>query len=92
MASYLHLHHLSFAAWAEGPLIAADTVVIGALVPIEGNGVLGQGDHLVGACVGHRGVIHGFVHCQVGSGRVAGSIRVHYSQAVRTKEYNYKRG
>lgn len=60
-------------------------MVISALVPKERDGVLGQGDHLVGACVGHRGVIHSFVHCQACSGRVGSSIRVYYSQAIRAE-------
>lgn len=83
--SYLHLHHLPFAAGAQGPLVAGNAMVISALVPKQGDGVLGQGDHLVGACVGHRWVIHSFVHCQACSGGVGSSIRVYDSQAVRAE-------
>lgn len=61
-------------------------MIIGALVPKEGDGVLGQGDHLVGARVGHRGIIHGFVHHQARSGRAGRSIRVYYSQAIRERK------
>lgn len=60
-------------------------MIISALVPKEGDGVLRQGDHLVGACVGHRGVVHSFVHSQVCSGGVGSSIRVYYSQAIRAE-------
>lgn len=90
--SYLHLHHLPFAAGAEGPLIAGDAVVVSALVPEEGDGVLGQGDHLVGACVGHGRIIHSFVHCQAGRGGVGGSVRVHHRQAVRAERGAHSRG
>lgn len=61
-------------------------MIIGALVPKEDDGVLGQGDHLVGARIGHRGIIHGFVHCQARSGRAGCSIRVYYSQAIRAEK------
>lgn len=61
-------------------------MVISALVPKEGDGVLGQGDHLVGACIGHRGVIHRFVHRQTCSGRAACSVRVHHRQASRAEK------
>lgn len=74
----LHLHHLPFAVRAEQPLVADNAVIIGALIPIEGDGILRQGDHLVWACIRHRRIIHCFVHSQVGSGRVAGTIWVHY--------------
>lgn len=60
-------------------------MIISALVPEQGDGVLGQGDHLVGARIGHRGIIHGFVHCQACSGRAGCSIRVNYSQASRAE-------
>lgn len=60
-------------------------MIISALVPKEGDGVLGKGDHLVGACVGHRRVIHSFVHCQACSGGVGSSIRVYYGQAIRAE-------
>lgn len=40
---------------------------------------------MVGACIGHRGVVHSLVHSQACSGRVGSSIRVYYSQAVRTE-------
>ena len=60
-------------------------MIVSALVPKEGDGVPGQSDHLVGACIGHRGVVHSLVHSQACSGRVGSSIRVYYSQAVRTK-------
>lgn len=61
-------------------------MVVSALVPKEGDGVLGQGDHLVGARVGHRGIIHRFVHGQARSGRAGGSVRVYDSQASRRRE------
>lgn len=61
-------------------------MIISALIPKEGDGVLRQGDHLVGACIGHRRVIHSFVHSQACSGRVGSSIRVYYSQAMRTEK------
>lgn len=70
----LHLHHLPFAVRAEQPLVADDAVIISALIAIQGDGVLRQGDHLVWARVCHRRIIHCFVHSQVGSGRVAGTI------------------
>lgn len=57
-------------------------MIISALVPQEDDGVLRQGDHLVGACVGHGGVVHSLVHCEAGSSGVSGSVRVNYSQAV----------
>lgn len=85
LPSYLHLHHLPLAVRAERPLIAGDSMIISALVPEEGDGVLGQSDDLVGACIGHRGVVHSLVHSQACSGRVGSSIRVYYSQAVRTE-------
>ena len=85
MLSYLHLHHLPFAAWAEGPLVASDAMVVSTLVSKEGDGVLRQGDHLVGACIGHRRVIHSFVHCQACSGGVRSPIRVNDSQAIGEK-------
>lgn len=85
LPSYLHLHHLPLAVWAERPLIAGDAMIVSALVPKEGDGVPGQSDHLVGACIGHRGVVHSLVHSQACSGRVGSSIRVYYGQAVRTK-------
>lgn len=83
--SYLHLHHFPFAAWAERPLIAGDAMIISALVPKEGDGVLGQGDHLVGSSVGHRRVIHSFVHRQARSGGVGSSIRVYNRQTIRAE-------
>lgn len=60
-------------------------MVISALVPKEGDGVLGQGDHLVGAGIGHRRVVHSFVHSQTCSGRVGSPVRVDNSQAVGTE-------
>lgn len=70
----LHLHHLPFAVGAQQPLVADDAVVVGALVAVESDGVLGQGDHLVWASIGHWRIIHCLLHSHVGSGGVAGTI------------------
>lgn len=44
--SHLHLHHLVFALWAEGPLIRQGIMVISALVAIQCDGVAWQLDDL----------------------------------------------
>lgn len=61
-------------------------MVISALVSKEGDGVLRQGDHLVGACIGHRRVIDSFVHSEARSGGVGSPVRVDNSQAVGRQE------
>lgn len=63
-------------------------MIISTLVSKEGYGVLRQGDHLVGACIGHRRVVHSFVHCQACSGGVGSPIRVNNCQAVGREEFN----
>lgn len=40
--SHLHLHHLVFALWAEGPLVGQGIMVVSALVAIQSDGVARQ--------------------------------------------------
>lgn len=84
--SYLHLHHLPFAAGAKGPLVADNAVVVGTLVSVQGDRVLGKSDDLIRTGICHRLVIHSFVHSQVGSGGIAGTVRVHYSETRKEEE------
>lgn len=61
-------------------------MVISTLVSKEGDRILRQGDHLVGACIGHGRVVHSFVHSQACSGGVGSPVRVDNSQAVGREE------
>lgn len=45
-STHLHLHHLVLALGAEGPLVGQVVVVVGALVAVQGDGVLRQLDDL----------------------------------------------
>lgn len=44
--AHLHLHHLVFALWAEGPLVGQGIMVISALVARQGDGIAWQLDDL----------------------------------------------
>lgn len=46
---HLHLHHLVLALWAQRPLVGQVVVVVGALVPVQSDGVPWQLEDLEGA-------------------------------------------
>lgn len=62
-------------------------MVIAALVSIQCDEVLGQGDCLIRSCVGNRWVIHWFVDSQRCNGGVGCSIWINHCESTRGKKY-----
>lgn len=82
----LHDHLLVLTPRIQGPLIEDNLMIIGAPVPIQNDGVLGQSYGLIWARIGHWWPVHGIADSQDSCCGVGGSIRVCDSQPTKGEE------